>query len=238
MKEEIIKYQKNLRLSGNLMDIYPNIKAENYEEFLCKLLKELDRDREEKRRGRNLNSAGFPLVKSLKGYDHSQITFPDSINYEGLKNLSFLDKKENLILYGAVGTGKTHLAIALGINAVNQGKKVVFYRLHDLINALEDDDEKKTNRIRKKIQASDLLILDEWGYLPLHQEGARLIFDIISDCYERKSIVITTNIEFSRWKGFLFDEKLTAAILDRLIHHSHMMIFAGKSYRMTNSLMN
>lgn len=114
----------------------------------------------------------------------------------------------------------------------------MFYRLHDLINALEDENEKKTNKIRKKIKTSDLLILDEWGYLPLHQEGARLIFDIISDCYETKSVIITTNIEFSRWKGFLFDEKLTAAILDRLIHHSNILIFTGKSYRMTHSLMN
>lgn len=238
MKEEIMKYQKKLRLSVNLMSIYPDIEAENYEEFLLKLLRELDRDREAKRIIRNLNAAGFPLVKSLEKYDYSQITFPETLRYDELEKLSFLDKKENLIFYGSVGTGKTHLAIALGIKAVNQGKKVMFYRLHDLINALEDENEKKTNKIRKKIKTSDLLILDEWGYLPLHQEGARLIFDIISDCYETKSVIITTNIEFSRWKGFLFDEKLTAAILDRLIHHSNILIFTGKSYRMTHSLMN
>lgn len=238
MKEEIMKYQKKLRLSVNLMSIYPDIEAENYEEFLLKLLRELDRDREAKRIIRNLNTAGFPLVKSLDNYDYSQITFPEALKYDELETLSFLDKKENLIFYGSVGTGKTHLAIALGIKAVNQGKKVMFYRLHDLINALEDENEKNTNKIRKKIKAADLLILDEWGYLPLHQEGARLIFDIISDCYETKSVIITTNIEFSRWKGFLFDEKLTAAILDRLIHHSNILIFTGKSYRMTHSLMN
>lgn len=237
MREEISNYQKKLRLSGNLMDIYPNIEAESHEEFLLELLKELNRDREEKRIIRNLNNAGFPLVKSLENYDHSQMSFPNSISYEGLENLSFLTKKENLILYGAVGTGKTHLGIALGIKAINEGKKAVFYRLHDLINALEDKDERNVKRIKKKIEGADLLILDEWGYLPLHQEGARLIFDIISDCYERKSVIITTNIEFSKWKEFLFDEKLTAAILDRLVHHSHMLMFTGKSYRMAHSLM-
>jgi DNA replication protein DnaC len=113
----------------------------------------------------------------------------------------------------------------------------VFYRVHDLINQLESEDLKKVAKVHKKISQADLLILDEWGYLPLHQEGARLLFDIISSCYETKSIIITTNIEFGRWKGFLFDEKLTAAIVDRLVHHSHMLIFTGKSYRMTNSLM-
>ena len=174
----------------------------------------------------------------MENYDHSQITFPEALNFGKLDNLEFIKRKENLIFYGSVGTGKTHLAIALGIKAINQGKKVAFYRLHDLINLLEEDNEKNVTRLRKKIKGVDLLILDEWGYLPLHQEGARLVFDIISDCYERKSIILTTNIEFSRWKGFLFDEKLTAAIIDRLVHHSHMLLFTGKSYRMTHSLMN
>lgn len=150
--------------------------------------------------------------------------------------MTFVDKKENLILYGSVGTGKTHLSVALGVKLISQGKRAVFYRVHDLINQLESEDEKKVSVIYKKIKQADLLILDEWGYLPLHQEGARLLFDIISSCYETKSIIITTNIEFGRWKGFLFDEKLTAAIVDRLVHHSHMLIFTGKSYRMTNSL--
>lgn len=237
MREEIMKYQKSLRLSSNLMDIYPSINADNQEEFLLKLLRELHKDREEKRRIRNLKNAGFLVIKSLDGYDYSQVRFPDSLHTYELESLSFIEKKENLILYGSVGTGKTHLSVALGVRAVNQGKKVVFYRVHDLINQLESNDERQVARVYKKIQGSDLLILDEWGYLPLHQEGARLLFDIISNCYETKSIIITTNIEFSKWKGFLFDEKLTAAIVDRLVHHSHMLIFTGKSYRMINSLM-
>ncbi len=236
MREEISKYQRKLKLSNNMMQIYPNIKAETHEEFLLKLLKELHEDRDEKRRIRNLNNAGFLVVKSLEGYDYSQIKFPDSVQLKDLETLSFLDRKENLILYGSVGTGKTHLSVALGVNAINQGKKAVFYRVHDLINQLESNDLKRISKVQKKINSCDLLILDEWGYLPLHQEGARLLFDIISICYETKSIIITTNIEFGRWKGFLFDEKLTAAIVDRLVHHSHLLMFTGKSYRMTNSL--
>ncbi len=235
MREEISKYQKKLRLSSCLMEIYPNIEAETHEEFLLKLLKELNDDREEKRKIRNLNNAGFLVLKSLNDYDYSQIRFPENLNIQDLESLSFVDKKENLILYGSVGTGKTHLSVALGVKLINEGKKAVFYRVHELINQLKANDEKKVSAVYKKIKQADLLILDEWGYLPLHQEGARLLFDIISICYETKSIIITTNIEFGRWKGFLFDEKLTAAIVDRLVHHSHMLIFTGKSYRMANS---
>ena len=236
MIEEIQKYQKQLRLSHTLLEIYPTIQAESHEAFLLKLLRELDRDREEKRRIRNLNNAGFLVIKSLQEYDYSQIQFPDKLGQEALESLGFLDKKENIILYGAVGTGKTHLAVGLGVKAISQGKKAVFFRVHDLIHHLENEDPKRVAKTYKKIRQADLLILDEWGYLPLHQEGARMLFDIISLCYESKSVVITTNIEFGRWKGFLFDEKLTAAIVDRLVHHSHMLMFIGKSYRMTNSL--
>src|SRR5690554_96395 len=237
MRKEISNYQKKLRLSNSLMEIYPTINADTHEEFLLKLLKELHKDREEKRRLRNLNNAGFLVVKSLEDYDYLEIRFPDNLKLQELEELSFLKKKENLIFYGSVGTGKTHLSVALGVKLINEGKKAVFYRVHDLINQLESDDQKKKSSIYKKINQADLLILDEWGSLPLHQEGARLLFDIVSICYETKSIIITTNIEFGKWKGFLFEEKLTAAIVDRLVHHSHMLIFTGKSYSMANSLM-
>lgn len=235
MKEAINRYQKNLRLSTRLMEIYPATKACSHEEFLLELLKQLDDDRKEKRRIRNLNSAGFTVLKTLESYDFSQVRLPDKMPLNELEALSFLEKKENLILYGSVGTGKTHLAVALGVKAINGGKRAVFYRVHDLVSELEADSDNKA-KIYKKIAKANLLILDEWGYLPLHQEGARLLFDIVSSCYETKSIIITTNIEFGRWKGFLFDEKLTAGTLDRLVHHSHMLMFTGQSYRMANSL--
>ena len=130
MREEISRYQRKLKLSTNLMDIYPAINAQSHEEFLLELLKKLCEDREEKRRIRNLNNAGFQVLKSLEGYDFSQIRFPESLLLHNLESLEFLEKKENLILYGAVGTGKTHLSVALGVQAINQGKKAVFYRVH------------------------------------------------------------------------------------------------------------
>lgn len=166
MRKEISNYQRDLRLSNSLMDIYPTINADTHEEFLLKLLKELHKDREEKRRLRNLNNAGFLVVKSLEDYDYSEIRFPDNLKLQELEELSFLKKKENLILYGSVGTGKTHLAVALGVKAINQGKKAVFYRVHDLINQLETDDAKQIAKVYKKIQQADLLILDEWVTYP------------------------------------------------------------------------
>jgi DNA replication protein DnaC len=143
MREEISKYQRKLKLSNSLMEIYPAIKAQSQEEFLLKLLKELHEDREQKRRIRNLNNAGFQVLKSLEVYDFSQIRFPEGLQLHNVESLSFLEKKENLILYGSVGTGKTHLSVALGVKAINQGKKAVFYRVHDLINELESGDMKK-----------------------------------------------------------------------------------------------
>lgn len=236
MRDEISIYRKKLRLSSSLMDIYPTIEEEDKEEFLLILLKELYKEREEKRKLRNLKKAGFGVIKTLEDYDFSEVKFPGGLSLALLESLRFIEKSENLILYGAVGTGKTHLAIALGVEAINQGKEVVFYKVHDLINLLEDEARSVREKVQRKINKADLLILDEWGYLPLHQEGARMLFEIVSSSYETKSIIITTNIEFSRWKGFLFDEKLTAAIVDRLVHHSHMLIFTGESYRMRHSL--
>lgn len=237
MKQQIEQYQKKLRLSSSLLDIYLGIEASNQEEFLLKLLKTLYEDREQKRKIRNLNDAGFKVVKTLSDYDFSQVRFPQSLHRQDLEELDFVQRKENLILYGAVGSGKTHLAVALGVKAIQEGQRVVYYRIHELIHQLECEEHNKASRGYKKIEQADLLILDEWGYLPLHQEGARLLFDVISRCYETKSMIITTNMEFSKWKGFLFDEMLTTAIVDRLVHHSHMLIFQGQSYRMNHSLM-
>lgn len=235
MRAQIEILQKKLRLSKQLLEIYPLIEADTHERFLLALLEKLSEEREMRTKLRNLKNAGFDCFKSLEGYDYSQIHFPGRLDKKQLESLSFLEKKENLILYGGVGTGKTHLAVALGIQAVHQGKKVVFYRIQNLVNAMEHEAQRQ--KLIQRIERADLVILDEWGYLPLHQEGARNLFDVISRCYEKKSVIITTNMEFGRWVSFLFDERLTAAIVDRLVHHSHMFVFAGDSYRLSHSLM-
>ncbi|MCQ9628104.1 ATP-binding protein [Cetobacterium somerae] len=155
---------------------------------------------------------------------------------EELKELKFIIEKKNLILYGGVGTGKTHMACALGLNACNEGKNVKFYRTSTLVNQLSEAKKKgNLSSFLKRFEKLDLLILDEWGYVPLDREGAQLIFQIISDCYERYSIILTTNLEFSRWVSILYDENMTAALIDRLVHHSHLVLFNGSSKRLKES---
>lgn len=128
------------------MDIYSGIEASNQEEFLLKLSKTLYEDREQKRKIRNLNDAGFKVVNTLSDYDFSQVRFPQSIHRQDLEELGFVQRKENLLLYGAVGSGKTHLAVALGVKAIQEGKHVVFYRVHDLIHQLECEESNKASK--------------------------------------------------------------------------------------------
>lgn len=144
-----------------------------------------------------------------------------------------------LILYGPVGTGKTHLATAIGVEACQRGKRVKFFRTAALVNRLTDAKaEGELKRFFKQLTKCDLLICDEWGYIPFEKEGSQLLFQVIAECYEKRSVIITTNLEFSKWNGIFYDEKMTSAIIDRLIHHSHLLVFTGPSYRLTHSTMN
>lgn len=238
MMEKIIFYQKKLRLSQSFIDIYNGIAFTSKDQFILELLEALYQERTERIIERNLKAARFPMVKTLTEYSFAGIQLPDKLDVEELVSLKFMEQHENLILYGGVGTGKTHLGIALGLQAIKNEKKVLFYTVHSLINQLVKAKEEHTyEKLMKKIEGVDLLILDEWGYLPLHQEGARLLFEVISLCYERKSIIITTNIEFSHWKNFLFDDKLTVAIIDRIVHYSHLLFYDRDSYRKQHALM-
>lgn len=238
MKEEITYYQKRLRMSRSVIDIYESIPFETKDQFMLDLLKALYLERSENIMSKNLKAAKFPILKTFENYSFEGIEIPERLSVDELKTLDFIDRKENLILYGGVGSGKTHLGIALGVAAIQQEKVVLFFTVYDLINQLVH--AKETNqmeRIMKRILKSDLIILDEWGYLPLHQDGARLLFEVISKCYEKRSLILTTNLEFSHWKSFLFDEKLTVAIIDRVIHHSHLLFFNRQSYRKEHALL-
>lgn len=238
MKEQITYYQKRLRMSRSVIDIYESIPFETKDQFMLDLLQALYLERSENIISKNLKAAKFPVLKTFENYSFEGIEMPERLSIDELKTLNFIERKENLILYGGVGSGKSHMGIALGAAAIQQEKVVLFFTVYDLINQLVR--AKETNqmeRTMKKILKADLIILDEWGYLPLHQEGARLLFEVISKCYEKRSLVLTTNLEFSHWKSFLFDEKLTLAIIDRVIHHSHLLFFNRQSYRKEHALL-
>ena len=234
----IKQYCKELRFGKNLYENYSKIQAIDYADFLAQLLKlELD-NRELTRKNRNLRAAGFDVIKTFEGYSFSQIQIPSALDIEQLKTASFVDKKENLILYGPVGTGKSHLATAIGVAACSGGKRVRFFRTASLVNQLSEAKAKgELKRFMRLIEKTDLLICDEWGYIPFEKEGSQLLFQVISECYERRSIIITTNLEFSKWNGIFYDEKLTSAIIDRLVHHSHLLVYTGPSHRLTYSTM-
>lgn len=238
--EEIIKdYCKILKIGRTFYRDYKDIEAQTHEEFLLHLLERELALRETTRKKRLLASAGFDVLKTFQNYIFEHIQIPKSISLENLKTATFVQNKENLILYGPVGTGKTHLAIAIGVETCNKGKNVKFFRTAALVNQLsEAKSSGSLNKFMRQIRKCDLLICDEWGYVPFEKGGAQLLFQVISECYEKRSVIITTNLEFSHWNGIFYDEKMTSAIIDRLIHHSHLLVFNGPSYRLSHSSIN
>ena len=238
MKEQIYAYCKELRLSTTFAQNALCLSGDTHQEYLIKvLLEELDY-RNNKRKNLHLKQAGFDNIKTFEGYDFDKIIIPNTTNIEGIKTLDFMKRTENLILYGRNGSGKTHMATAIGVEACMQGKKVRFYKTATLVNELSDAKTEGTlTKLLKRLSKIDLLICDEWGYLPFDAQGSQLLFQVIAECYEKRSLIITTNIEFSKWNGIFYDDQLTAALIDRLIHHSHLIVFDRESWRFEHSLM-
>ena len=193
-------------------------------------------DRERRAAARRLKAARFPAHKTLDEFDFAaQPSVNKPLVLELVKG-EYLLKRENLILVGASGTGKTHLATALGMAACLAGKKVRFFRVTELITTLiEARDEKTLLRLRSQLGKQDLLVLDELGYVPASKVGAELLFDIIATAYERQSLIVTTNLPFENWPEVLGSERLTGAALDRLTHRCHILETTGESYRLKDA---
>jgi DNA replication protein DnaC len=185
-----------------------------------------------------LREAAFPVYKTLEGYEFITQKLPGNLKKEDLKEGVFIKDRKNIVMYGPVGTGKTHLAIALGTSACGKGIPVRFFTASELVVRLSEAFKSGSlEKMMKSILKAELLIIDEWGYVPIDKQGAQLLFRIISDSYERRSPIITTNLEFSRWGALFTDDQMAAAMIDRLAHHGHLILFEGESYRMKNALM-
>jgi len=193
-------------------------------------------DRERRLVERRIRAARFPAVKSLDSFDFAAIPSLNKMLVLELARSEFILRRENVIALGNSGTGKTHVALALGLAACQKGLTVAFTTAAALVHQLmEARDERRLLKLQRDLQAVKLLIIDELGYVPLSPTGAELLFEVLSLRYERGATIVTSNLPFEDWTSVLGSERLTGALLDRLTHHVHILAMNGDSYRLKQS---
>jgi DNA replication protein DnaC len=193
-------------------------------------------ERERKAADRRLKAARLPAEKTLAEFDFAARPSVNKPLVLDLARGDYLGRRENVLLVGPSGTGKTHLATGLAMAACAQGKRVRFWRVTELITTLrEADQERHLLRLRQQLAKLDLLVLDEFGYVPASKAGAELLFDVIGTAYERTSVILTTNLPFENWTEVLGSERLTGAALDRLTHRCQIIETTGESYRLQDA---
>lgn len=238
-REAVIgEYLKSLKLPGFAAS-YQGLARQardggwDYEEFLRELLEAESLSREESTSKRRLKEAKFPEIKTLEQLDYDALQGISKQKIAELSRCEFLEEALDCIIAGPVGTGKSHVAISIGVEAARRRFKVAFYRAADLVRLLtESRDERTLTALHRRIRRVDLLILDELGFVPFERAGGELLFDLLSERHEMRSTMITTNLAFGEWVQIFGDEKLTTALLDRLGgHNAHILTTHGKSYR-------
>jgi len=210
---------------------------QTFQDYLLALLEAEVVQRDENAQKLRLSRAHFPVIKLFDSFDFGAIPSLNKALVVELSRCGFIERRENVILIGGYGTGKSHLAIALGITACRQGKRVRFYTAAGLINELlEAQAQLRSGKLEASLAKCHLIIIDELGFVPFSKEGAEALFTFCSSRYERGSLAITTNLDFVRWKEIFGDEALTGALLDRLTHRCHILEMNGESYRFKESM--
>lgn len=245
MKEHLLlgSHLKTLRLPTILKE-YPSVvrqcteSDQPYESFLERLTELEVNARQAKATDRRLRQAGFPVTKELADFDFKAVPKLNTKRVRDLARCEFITQKANIVFVGAPGLGKSHLAMALAREACRRGYRAKFFTAAGLVNAyLEAREQRQVLRLESHIARCDLIVIDELGYIPFGKNGAEHLFGFFSQCYERTSVIVTTNLPFADWpQTFAGDERMAGAIIDRLTHRVHIVEIKGESYRLQASM--
>ena len=238
-QEEIARCCRQLRLSSILAEYAVTTEGETHEEYLYNVLSKTIDYRKSCRISKLISGAGFPKVYDFSQFRADEVEFQGECSLESLKSLEFRQQGRNLIMYGGTGTGKTMLSICTGIRLCEAGVPVSFFRTAALINQLSEQKAAGTlSRFFKKLNKTEVIILDEFGYVPYDRTGSQILFDYLSEIHEKKLVILNTNLEFSRWVNVLYDEQMASAMIGRLTHHCHLILFPGGNNRLRESSLN
>ena len=230
-----LKLPTMLREYASMASVCTDDRAD-YPTYLLRLTERELLDRERKAAERRVKEARFPVIKTIDTFDFKA---QPSINEPLVRELlggEFIDKRENVLLIGNSGTGKTHLACAVAFAACMHGRRVRFSTVTGLVTELLESREDRTlHRLHRQLERHQLLVLDELGYVPFSKAGGELLFEVVSHAYERQSLLVTTNLPFENWTEILGSERLTGALLDRLTHRVHILEANGESYRLRHA---
>jgi len=235
--EQTLTYLHTLKLKGaaeRIDELITDAERQkiSYMTFLNSLLSTEITDRVTRRVQRNMVGAHFPSIKTMETFDFGRISGIGKSEVVNLLDCHWVDNRENLLFFGPPGIGKTHLAIAFGVAAVEKGYKVCFERVTNLMKLLKTAEIQKTAEYRiRRIMKSSLIIIDEIGYTPIEKREANLFFNLVSEMYEQTSIIVTSNKSFETWAEMMGDHVMTTALLDRLLHHARVFTLDGESYR-------